>query len=57
MCIRDRGYITDVGADNRFRPTEPITRAELINLLNNMVDTLIQQSGDYSTSVPFVLVE
>ncbi|MET0016839.1 GH25 family lysozyme [Oscillibacter sp.] len=44
-----RGYITDVRADNLFRPTKPITRAELVNLLNNMIDTLIQQSGDYST--------
>ena len=54
--MAERGYITDVGADNRFRPTEPITRAELINLLNNMVDTLIQQSGDYSTSTKGTLM-
>ncbi|MEA4993590.1 MAG: S-layer homology domain-containing protein [Oscillibacter sp.] len=48
-AMAERGYITDVGADNRFRPTEPITRAELVNLLNNMIDTLIQKSGDYSS--------
>ncbi|WP_312940101.1 GH25 family lysozyme [Oscillibacter sp.] len=47
-AMAERGYITDVRADNRFRPTEPITRAELVNLLNNMIDTLIQNSGDYS---------
>lgn len=46
--MAERGYITDVGTDNLFRPTEPITRAELVNLLNNMIGTLIQKSGDYS---------
>jgi len=51
-----RGYITDVGADNQFRPTKPITRAELVNLLNNMIDTLIQQSGDYSTGTAGTLM-
>ena len=51
-----RGYITDVGADNLFRPTKPITRAELVNLLNNMIDTLIQQSGDYSTGTAGTLM-
>jgi GH25 family lysozyme M1 (1,4-beta-N-acetylmuramidase) len=54
--MAERGYITDVGTDNRFRPTEPITRAELVNLLNNMIDTLIQQSGDYSTSTAGTLM-
>ena len=51
-----RGYITDVGTDNLFRPTTPITRAELINLLNNMVDTLVQQSDDYETSTSGTLM-
>lgn len=46
-----KGYITDVGEDNCFRPDEPITRAELVNILNNMVDTLIQIPGTYTTSV------
>lgn len=54
--MAERGYITDVGADNQFRPTEPITRAELVNLLNNMIDTLIQHSGDYSTSTAGTLM-
>ncbi|MPM43944.1 hypothetical protein SDC9_90622 [bioreactor metagenome] len=54
--MKERGYITDVGADNRFRPTKPITRAELVNLLNNMIDTLIQQSGDYSTGTSGTLM-
>lgn len=54
--MAERGYITDVGSDNRFRPTEPITRAELVNLLNNMIDTLIQKSGDYSTGTAGTLM-
>lgn len=36
-----RGYINDT-VDNCFRPTEPITRAELLNILNNMVELLVQ---------------
>ena len=34
-----RGYITD-SADGYFRPTDPITRAEIVSILNNMVDVL-----------------
>lgn len=55
-AMAERGYVTDVGADNLFRPTEPITRAELVNLLNNMVDTLVQQSGDYSADAQGTLM-
>ena len=46
--LAERGCITDVGADNRFRPTDPITRAEFVNLLNNMIGSLIQTTGEYS---------
>ena len=42
-----RGYIND-SADGYFRPTEAITRAEIVNILNNMVDMLIQEQGTYS---------
>lgn len=45
-----RGWITDA-TDNSFRPTEALTRAELVNLLNNMIQVLIQTSGDYSSNV------
>lgn len=45
-----RGWITDA-LDNSFRPTESLTRAELVNLLNNMIQVLIQTSGDYSSNV------
>lgn len=42
-----RGYIND-SANGYFRPTEAITRAEIVNILNNMVDMLIQEQGTYS---------
>lgn len=45
-----RGWITDAGGSS-FRPTEPLTRAELVNLLNNMIQVLIQTGGTYSSSV------
>ncbi len=45
-----RGWITDA-VENSFRPTEPLTRAELVNLLNNMIQVLIQNSGNYSDNV------
>lgn len=38
-----RGYLTDSAAGT-FRPTDPITRAELINILSNMVDTLVKET-------------
>lgn len=45
-----RGWITDA-VDNHFRPTESLTRAELVNLLNNMIQVLIQNGGTYSDPV------
>lgn len=48
--LSSRGWITDA-ADGSFRPTDPLTRAELVNLLNNMIQVLIQNSGTYSSSV------
>ena len=36
-----RGYLNDV-RDGNFRPTDTITRAEIINILSNMIDTLVQ---------------
>lgn len=38
-----RGYINDA-QDNFFRPTAPITRAELVNILHNMVAVLVPSS-------------
>ena len=46
-----RGYITDC-ADGNFRPTDPITRAEIVNIMNNMVQVLIQDTQAYTGTVP-----
>ena len=46
-----KGYINDVGSDNLFRPDEPITRAEVVNILNNMLNVLISATGTYTTAV------
>ncbi len=45
-----RGYITD-STDGRFRPAEPITRAEIVNILNNMVQVLVQEMETQLTNV------
>ena len=45
-----RGYITDT-RDNCFRPTDPITRGEIVNLLDNIVEVLIHASCVYSRDV------
>ncbi len=50
-----RGWITDA-ADGSLRPTEPLTRAELVNLLNNMIQALVQTSGSYSNHVEGTLL-
>ena len=39
-----RGYINDSWMGD-FRPTDPITRGEMVNILNNMIQRLIQQPG------------
>lgn len=45
-----RGYITD-SQEGVFRPLEPITRAEIVNILNNMIQVLVQDGGSYSADV------
>ena len=45
-----RGYLTDSAAGT-FRPTDPITRAELINILSNMVDTLVKETTTVTEDV------
>lgn len=42
-----KGYITD-SANGRFRPTEPITRAEIVNILGNMVNTLVKDTVEWT---------
>lgn len=41
-----RGYITDTWNGN-FRPQEPITRAEIVNILGNMIQVLVQTTETY----------
>lgn len=53
--MAERGYITDSG-EGYFRPTDAITRAEFVNLLNNMVDVLVQESGAYSQNAAGTLM-
>jgi len=48
MC--QRGYLTDV-YNNCFRPRDPITRAEFLNLVSRMVAVLYHTSGFYSEDV------
>lgn len=45
-----RGYLNDsVGGD--FRPTDPITRAEIVNIFGNMIQTLVQTPETVSGTV------
>ena len=45
-----QGYVNDsIGGD--FRPNDPITRAEIVNILGNMIQTLIQTPETYSEDV------
>ncbi len=45
-----RGYVNDA-QDGNFRPTDPITRAEIINILSNMIDTLVQTQDTLSGDI------
>lgn len=45
-----RGYITD-SQEGFFRPLDPITRAEIVNILNNMIQVLVQETVSYSSDV------
>ncbi len=51
MTMQQRGYITDVGSDQMFRPTAAITRAEVVNILNNMIAVLVQNQNEFSENV------
>ncbi len=45
-----RGFITDC-PDGRFRPTDPITRAEIVNIMNNMIQVLVQTPDTFSGNI------
>ena len=50
-----RGYIND-SRDGNFRPTDPITRAEIINILSNMIHTLVQTTDPVTGDVAGTLM-
>lgn len=49
-AMGERGYLTDT-AGHLFRPREAITRAEFLNIVNNMVSVLYHSAGTYSETV------
>ena len=55
-ALTERGCITDVGEDNRFRPEDAITRAEVVNLLDKLVFTVIQEYREFSDTVGSLLI-
>ena len=55
-ALTERGCITDVGEDNRFRPTDPITRAEVVNLLDKIVFTVVREYREFSDTVGNLLI-
>lgn len=50
-----RGYINDTG-DGNFRPSDPITRAEVVNILGNMIEKLVQTTDPVSGDVAGTLM-
>lgn len=46
-AMGERGYLTDT-AGHLFRPREAITRAEFLNIVNNMVSVLYHSAGTLS---------
>ena len=49
------GYLTDC-TDGLFRPTDAITRAEIVNILGNMIHTLVKENTTWTTDVPGTLL-
>ena len=45
-----RGYISD-SSDGYFRPTDAITRAEIVTILDNMIEVLLQSHTTYAQDV------
>ena len=50
-----RGWLND-SADGAFRPTDPITRAEIVNIFGNMIQELMLDSGTRSRDVAGTLM-
>lgn len=50
-----QGWLTDC-ADGRFRPADPITRAEIVNILSNMIHTLVKENVTWTEDVQGTLL-
>lgn len=50
-----RGWLND-SADGAFRPTDPITRAEIVNIFGSMIQELMLDSGTRSQDVSGTLM-
>ena len=48
--MQANGFLRDC-TDGLFRPTDPITRAELVSILGRMIQVLVQEPGTYSEDV------
>ena len=42
------GWLNDMGESRLLRPNEPITRAEIVNILGNMVNTLVKDTVEWT---------
>ena len=51
VTMLKNGWLNDMGESGLLRPNEPITRAEVVNILSNLVSRLWQESGEYSEDV------
>ena len=51
LTLTEQGCITDTESGGAFRPTDAITRAEVVSILNNLVTVLFQAPGEYSQDV------
>ena len=45
-----RGFVND-SMDGSFRPADPITRAEIVNILSNMIQVLLKDGGSHAGDV------
>jgi len=54
-AMYDKGYVKGRG-DQKFSPKSRISRAEFMQLLDNVMGTLIQKAGSYTSDVPGNLV-
>ncbi|MCI2059107.1 MAG: S-layer homology domain-containing protein [Oscillibacter sp.] len=54
--MMSRGYLTDTSAEGRFRPSDAITRAEVVSILSNMIEVLCQSGETYQKNTDGTLM-